>query len=128
MMTPYALYGLLEAEKAGYSINNPEAVKRGLARLHMFIENMTSAELMDRIFCMYVYGMRHDLEPQWWKFIEEELQQKRLSDYAWLWPWNWQSRKFKRSSPIDSRPNSGNGQPLPAARLPGTRPVSAPGR
>ena len=30
MMTPYALYGLMEAEKAGYEIGNDKAIDRGM--------------------------------------------------------------------------------------------------
>ena len=33
MMTPYALYGLLQAEAAGYELGNKRAVERGLRRL-----------------------------------------------------------------------------------------------
>ena len=35
MMTPYALYGLLQAEKAGYTIPNETAIQRGLQRLQL---------------------------------------------------------------------------------------------
>jgi uncharacterized protein YfaS (alpha-2-macroglobulin family) len=82
MMTPYALYGLLEAEKAGYRIGNETAVNRGLDRLKAFIDNMTDKQAADRIYCMYVYAHRRDLDQAWWKFIDDMREGKKLSDYA----------------------------------------------
>ncbi len=81
MMTPYALYGLLQAEKAGYPIPSETAVQRGLARLKLFIDQMGPAQAADRIFCMYVYAHRFDIPADWWKFIDVQLDGK-LSDYA----------------------------------------------
>jgi uncharacterized protein YfaS (alpha-2-macroglobulin family) len=85
MMTPYALYGLLEAEKAGYKVPSEEAVSKGLARLKEFIDNLGDAngtQVADRVYCMYVYGHRQDLEPGWWDFLDRKCRQKQLSDYA----------------------------------------------
>jgi uncharacterized protein YfaS (alpha-2-macroglobulin family) len=82
MMTPYALYGLLQAEKAGYTIPAPQAVERGLARLRQFIDAMKEPQTADRIYCMHVYAHRHDLEPAWWEFIAAQLAADKLSDYA----------------------------------------------
>ncbi|NQT14132.1 MAG: hypothetical protein HQ582_15365, partial [Planctomycetes bacterium] len=59
MMTPYALYGLLEAEKAGYTIPDEDAVAQGLRRLRQFIDSMGEKQAADRIYCTYVYARRH---------------------------------------------------------------------
>lgn len=82
MMTPYALYGLLQAEKAGYPLGSETAVERGVERLRRFINQMGSSQSADRIFCMYVYGHRHDLPADWWQFIEARRAKGKLSDYA----------------------------------------------
>ena len=82
MMTPYALYGLLQAEKAGYKIPADQAVERGLNRLKMFIDQMGEAQAADRIYCIHVYAHRRNVEDKWWEFIAEQLQRERLSDYA----------------------------------------------
>jgi hypothetical protein len=82
MMTPYALYGLIEAERAGYSISSEKAIPMGLARLRKYIENMGEAQSADRIYCMAVYSLRHDLDDEWWRFIERQAEDKTLSDYS----------------------------------------------
>jgi uncharacterized protein YfaS (alpha-2-macroglobulin family) len=82
MMTPYALSGLLQAEKAGYTIPNETAVQRGLDRLNKFINAMDAKQASDRIYCMSVYGLRRDIDPSWWKFIQEEAKGEGLSDQA----------------------------------------------
>ncbi|MBY0525447.1 MAG: hypothetical protein K2R98_18720 [Gemmataceae bacterium] len=82
MMTPYALYGLLQAEKAGYTIPSETAIQRGLDRLGQFINGMNENQTADRIYCMHVYGHRRDLNADWWQFIERQMKDKRLSDYA----------------------------------------------
>jgi uncharacterized protein YfaS (alpha-2-macroglobulin family) len=82
MMTPYALYGLLQAEQAGYPIPSQEAITRGLSRLQSFIHSMGENQAADRIYCMYVYSHREDLPREWWQLVEELLDRDRLSDYA----------------------------------------------
>ncbi len=82
MMTPYALYGLLQAEKAGYVIGSENAIKRGLARLKQFIDNMGEAQASDRIYCMFVYGHRHEIDAKWWEFIADLADRNALSDGA----------------------------------------------
>jgi len=82
MMTPYALFGLMEAEKAGYDLGNDQAINRGLNRLKNFIRAMGTKQATDRIYCMYVYAHRHKLQDDWWKFIDTEVDARRLSDYA----------------------------------------------
>ncbi|MHB9106760.1 MAG: alpha-2-macroglobulin family protein [Armatimonadota bacterium] len=82
MMTPYALYGLLEAEKAGYSIGNEEAVTRGLRRVRQYIDAMGAAQASDRIYCMYVYAHREPVPQAWWTFIDGQADSGKLSDYA----------------------------------------------
>jgi hypothetical protein len=80
IMTPYALYGLLEAEKAGYDVGS-NAIQRGLGRLKQFIED-ARYKSADRIYGMYVYGQRHPLPDNWWGFIEDQHAAGKLSDYA----------------------------------------------
>lgn len=82
MMTPYALYGLLQAEKAGYPLGSETSVERGLERLRRFIGQMGINQSSDRIFCMYVYGHRHDVPADWWQFIEAQRAKGKLTDYA----------------------------------------------
>jgi hypothetical protein len=82
MMTPYALFGLLQAEKAGYVLGSDQAVERGLVRLRQFIDQMGPPQVADRVFCMYVYGHRKEMLPEWWQFLAEQLGQGRLSDCA----------------------------------------------
>lgn len=82
MMTPYALFGLLQAEKAGYTIPSEHAVTSGLTRLRQFIDGMNENQAADRIYCMYVYAHRHDLQAEWWTWLDQQLAAKRLSDYA----------------------------------------------
>jgi len=82
MMTPYALYGLLEAEKAGYAIPNETAIQRGLQRLRSFIDVMNENQAADRIYCMYVYTHRERLLGDWVDFLDRMQRSGKLSDYA----------------------------------------------
>jgi uncharacterized protein YfaS (alpha-2-macroglobulin family) len=82
MMTPYALYGLLQAEKAGYEISSEKAIERGLGVLRNFIGNMGQQQATDRIYCMYVYAHRKPIEKEWWTFIHDQHKAGTLSDYA----------------------------------------------
>ncbi|MFH2007536.1 MAG: alpha-2-macroglobulin family protein [bacterium] len=82
MITPYALYGLLQAEKAGYRLGDDEAIRRGLDRLQRFISGMGAHQAADRIYSMYVYAHKRPMTGRWWTFIREQLAQERLSDYA----------------------------------------------
>jgi len=82
MMTPYALFGLLQAEKGGYTIPNETAIQRGLVRLRNFIDIMNEQQASDRIYCMYVYSHREKLTDDMWKFIDNLQKQNKLTDYA----------------------------------------------
>ncbi len=82
MMTPYALYGLLQAEKGGYTIPNETAIQRGLQRLKGFIDSMTVHQAADRIYCMYVWSHREKLDEALWQFIATMQKSGTLSDYA----------------------------------------------
>ncbi|MFO0844191.1 MAG: alpha-2-macroglobulin family protein [Gemmataceae bacterium] len=82
MMTPYALYGLLQAEKAGYQVPNETAVARGLTRLEQFINNMGDAQTADRVYCLYVFSHRRDLSEGQWNWLRERVKVNALSDYA----------------------------------------------
>lgn len=82
MMTPYALYGLLQAEKAGYQVPNELAVARGLDRLNLFINNMGDRQVADRVYCLHVYAHRRNVEKAWWDWVAGHAKKKTLSDYA----------------------------------------------
>ncbi len=82
MMTPYALFGLLQAEQAGYTIPNEAALQNGLNRLNQFIQALTAEQAADKIYCLSVWSLRHELTDEQWSFIAECLEQDRLSDYA----------------------------------------------
>jgi uncharacterized protein YfaS (alpha-2-macroglobulin family) len=82
MMTPYVMYGLLEAEAAGYTLPNETAITRGLGRLKQFIDRMNANQAADRIYCMYVYSMRKPMQAAWWAFIADQDDKNKLSDYA----------------------------------------------
>src|SRR5262249_39510212 len=83
MMTPYAMYGLLQAEKAGYIIPNETALQRGLQRLRYFIDALAQqGNAADRIYCMYVWSHREKLEQHHWDWLAEQQQAGKLSDYA----------------------------------------------
>jgi len=82
MMTPYVMYGLLEAEAAGYTLPNETSVTRGLVRLKQFIDRMKENQAADRIYCMYVYSMRKPMQAAWWGFIADQDDKNKLSDYA----------------------------------------------
>ena len=92
MMTPYALFGLIEAEKGGFEIPSDAAMKKGMDRLGGFVDAMTGeTQSADRIYCMWVYQHRNELPDAWWAWLEDLVKrtlstpQKRsdlLSDYA----------------------------------------------
>ena len=91
MMTPYALYGLVEAEQAGFEIPQQEAIKRGMQRLETFIKGMGDRQAADRIYCMWVYDQRNELKREWWNWLEsitsralgtERRRDDILSDYG----------------------------------------------
>ncbi|MEO1269777.1 MAG: alpha-2-macroglobulin family protein, partial [Myxococcota bacterium] len=82
MMTPYALYGLLKAEKAGYRIPDQKAIDRGLDRLEQFINAIHDKQATDKMYNMYVYAHRRPLSKAHWTFIQRALDNNTLSDYA----------------------------------------------
>jgi hypothetical protein len=83
MMTPYALFGLLEAERAGYTIPRQNAIDRGLKRLLELISaGDRTQHLTDDIFGIYVYARRNRVEQRWWDFIRRKASEDQLSDYA----------------------------------------------
>jgi len=91
MMTPYALLGLIEAEKAGFEIPNKTAIPRGIERLKGFISSMGENQSSDRIYCMWVYQHHAKLSDDWWQWLEgivdrtlgtDADRSKLLSDYA----------------------------------------------
>ncbi|MBN9118074.1 MAG: hypothetical protein J0I06_02720 [Planctomycetes bacterium] len=76
MMTPYALFGLLAAEEAGYPCPNPQTIPTGMARLKQYLDNTAAqwdvairqgwnvafaqqngrraTEVNDALFCLWV--------------------------------------------------------------------------
>lgn len=82
MMTPYALYGLFQAQKAGYAIPNESAIGRGFERLRKFVDFLGEQQTSDRVYCLYVYSLHYFLKDAHWQFLEERLDQDKLSDYA----------------------------------------------
>lgn len=82
MITPYVLYGLIQAEKSGHPTGNDQAIARGLVRLRQFIDAMGPAQAADRIYCLYVYGLKNDMLTEWWQFIEQQQAGGKLSDAA----------------------------------------------
>src|SRR5436190_22234718 len=83
MMTPYALYGLLQAEKAGYTIPNESAIQRGLQRLKYFIDVMNQPQqVADRIYRLYAWSHREKLELAHWDWLAQQQEGGKRSDYA----------------------------------------------
>src|SRR6516164_9579956 len=69
-MTAYALYGLLEAEKAGYPIGKDAVISRGLKRLEEFMEGWKE-NTSDQVWCLYVWGQHEPVSQRWWDNLEE---------------------------------------------------------
>jgi hypothetical protein len=69
MMTPYALFGLLAAEDAGYPCPNPNTIDRGLTRQVQYLNQMGGAwdaalanntgtsVANDALFCLWVFAI-----------------------------------------------------------------------
>ena len=70
MMTPYALFGLIEAQKAGFQMPNETTIPRGMERLRVFINQMNDGQSSDRIYCMWVYQHYKRLDDDWWAWLE----------------------------------------------------------
>jgi uncharacterized protein YfaS (alpha-2-macroglobulin family) len=80
MITPYVVWGLMEAERGGYKI--PDGViKRGLDRIARLIYARSSeTQLSDRVYLMHVYGQREKLFDSWWRELVEK--RAKMIDYA----------------------------------------------
>jgi hypothetical protein len=97
MMTPYALFGLIAAEEAGYPCPNPHTIANGLHMLQRYLSQMGEAWdtmkepdkarpsiVNDALFCLWVYASKADpseLIP-WWKRIENTVGLPVMSDYG----------------------------------------------
>ena len=97
MMTPYALFGLIAAEEAGYPCPNPNTIPNGMARLAQYLnqmgatwdlalakpdKNVRYTEINDALFCLWVYTSKADkfeMGP-WWTRIEKTAGRDILSD------------------------------------------------
>lgn len=101
MMTPYALFGLIQSEEAGYPCPNPHSIDRGIARLKQYLDHMMAAwdaalnrpasgarytEINDSLFCLWVYSSsaKADAEylKRWWPLIEKGTGGPYMSDYG----------------------------------------------
>jgi len=81
MITPYVVWGLLEADKAGHKLPDPGALARGFARVATLIQARgPETNLSDRTYLMYVYSQRNRLPDGWWNSLVER--REKLSDYA----------------------------------------------
>jgi hypothetical protein len=101
MMTPYALFGLIAAEEAGYPCPNPNTIPAGMARLKQYLNNSVTAwdfpradynakmravrgEHNDSMFILWVYAMKADPKEleAWWPRIEKWVGSEHLSDIS----------------------------------------------
>lgn len=99
MMTPYALLGLIEAEKAGYPCPNATTIDHGLDRLQGFLNTMQAAwpnekgewpkaerrsgnPINDAMYILSVFARKRPVTDEWWKRIEQVAATERLSDYG----------------------------------------------
>src|SRR5262249_46328461 len=64
------------------TIPSNTAIARGLDRLKLYIDNLGKAQTADRIYCLAIYAMKKELDDAAWKFIEDQLEAKALTDYA----------------------------------------------
>lgn len=94
MMTPYALFGLIEAEKAGYAIPNGDAIPRGLERLHAFLDHLKpqwardaksvfgSRGINDSLYCLSILSQKKAVPSEWWLLISRKVGGEQMSDYG----------------------------------------------
>ena len=88
MMTPYALLGLLEAERLGYPCPNKPALDAGVARLKQFLDalrptwRVCGPHVNDTLYCLAVLARREPVPETWWPQIEAEVGGDRMSDYG----------------------------------------------
>ncbi|HTU20570.1 MAG TPA: alpha-2-macroglobulin family protein [Gemmataceae bacterium] len=81
-MTAYALYGLMEAKRAGYPIGKTDAIANGLARLRTFFNDHSKSSEADRIWCLYVLSQHDALPPGWSVYLDACRKEDTLSDYT----------------------------------------------
>jgi uncharacterized protein YfaS (alpha-2-macroglobulin family) len=103
MMTPYALFGLIQAEEAGYPCPNPNTISSGMTRLGIYIDQMMkeweaigngdknrTSVVNDALFCLWVSAMKikpddpnwWSVRPIWWDRIENTIGKPVMSDYG----------------------------------------------
>jgi len=80
MITPYVVWGLIQADNAGYKLASDTTIKRGLERIRQLMESRGDGQLSDRVYLMYVYGQRNRLSDAHWAWLM--ARSPRLSDYA----------------------------------------------
>ncbi|HVL12759.1 MAG TPA: hypothetical protein VM529_09345, partial [Gemmata sp.] len=95
MMTPYALFGLVAAEEAGYPCPNPHTIPRGMERLKQYLEimrlrlagadlNKQSGLFNDALYSLWVYAMKAkgDELNNWWLMLALNVGSDHISDYG----------------------------------------------
>jgi Alpha-2-macroglobulin family/Bacterial Alpha-2-macroglobulin MG10 domain/MG2 domain/A-macroglobulin TED domain len=82
MITPYVMWGLLQAEAAGYKLPDERTIPRGLAKLGAFHEQLARHPQMltDRAFVMYVSSQRVRPSDAAWAALVE--QRAAMTDHA----------------------------------------------
>ena len=80
MITPYVVWGLLEAEKAGFKLTNPGVLRRGIQKVHALHFATDRSHVSDRMYLAYVYSQKQKLSDAWWEQIVGDA--PKASDYA----------------------------------------------
>ena len=71
LMTAYALYGLLQAEQAGYKVP-PEVLTKGVEALRKLIQLPFAGKYADRVYALYVLAHRERLTEEMWSWLEDK--------------------------------------------------------
>ena len=148
MMTPYALFGLIAAEEAGYPCPNPNTIPTGMTRLQavprqmrqkwdddrrMALEQGRRHECDQRRAVLPVGCRRHERPPndahrRWWDRIEKTIGTDcdvRLRPRPRAG--TGRQARARRTSPTSSPPNSASGPRRSATTSTGRRPGSRAG-
>jgi len=82
MITPYVMWGLLQAEAAGYKLPDEHTIPRGLAKLAAFLDQLASRPDMvtDHAFVMYAYAQRVRPSDAAWAALVK--QRSAMTDHA----------------------------------------------
>lgn len=103
MMTPYALFGLIAAEEAGYPCPNPNTIPSGMTRLTQYLQQMgtqwdvalknpkvgvvRAPVINDALFCLWVAALDADRAKKanidfnaWFTRIDQTVSKNLMSD------------------------------------------------